>query len=126
MREIKFRGKSKEKGNLVYGWGCFTDESAKTFILLSENNWLEVEDIQEFTAFKDKNDKDIYEGDIVQLKNGICFVEWVGGLFTLKEVDPVTGHLIQYNGNLRNFCEGFWGGPPEVIGNICENPDLLK
>jgi hypothetical protein len=29
------------------------------------------------------------------------------------------------NGNLAGYCAGCWGGPPEVIGNILENPDAI-
>lgn len=31
----------------------------------------------------------------------------------------------EWNGNLAGYCQGCWGGPPEVIGNIMENPDAV-
>lgn len=76
-------------------------------------------DLMQFTGLKDKNGKEIYEGDIVQLHDAICVVEWLDCGFALR------GDF-QFNGNLKGYCDGCWGGPPEVIGNIYENPELLK
>jgi len=67
-------------------------------------------EIMQFTGLKDKNGKEIYEGDIIKNKYGVKrVVEW-------KE-----GH------NAIGFALGRASSDHrEVIGNIYETPELLK
>lgn len=106
MRELKFR--AWDKGNSTMFFGIeghlerFDDEMYQ---------------IMQFTGLKDKNGKEIYEGDIFQdEEDGSCeFVEWdndFGGWstqawYSVGEFTQAIDHL-------------------EVIGNIYENPELLK
>lgn len=67
----------------------------------------------QYTGLKDKNGKEIYEGDITTDGDMICRVEYDVPVFTLKSIS---------NGNDYNpFYENL-----EVIGNIYENPELLN
>lgn len=78
--------------------------------------------IMQYTGLKDKNGKEIYEGDIVCdrwanfytpiFRNGIYMAYNVKDLHLTKQ-EPST----QFNVIWKNGCE--------VIGNIYENPDLL-
>lgn len=76
---------------------------------------------QQFTGLKDKNDKSIYEGDIIQLNNGRKYsVVWDTFFFDLKDYDDYTR---------ENQFSAFYHLLPEemeIIGNIVENPEYLN
>lgn len=84
-------------------------------------SWLGKEDVQlmQYTGLKDKNGKEIYEGDILKLYNikkepYNRIVKWhVGGMWWAHENDAF--YMGFYKPN-ENF---------EIIGNIYENPELL-
>ena len=72
--------------------------------------------IQQYTGLKDKNGKEIYEGDILSYKgmhrvgNGVSIVSFDDGSFMIDE----------------DFADKNWAVEHEVIGNIFENPELLE
>lgn len=75
--------------------------------------------LMQFTGRKDKNGKEIYEGDIVRAKwGGIGSVVFDDGGFVSRWEDGNTTYrLCESDIALREL---------EVIGNIYENPELLK
>lgn len=80
----------------------------------SENRF----DIMQYTGLKDKNGKEIYESDIVYIasEDENAFVLW----------DKETArYIIQFNSWCADF-DNFYGKELEVIGNIYNNPELLR
>ena len=84
--------------------------------------WLGLVDVilMEFTGLMDKNDKEIYEGDIIKSNSQyceICTVERAGNHF------GVGFSCFNIDKEMVDF-EDDWSDL-EIIGNIYENPELL-
>ena len=75
-------------------------------------------DIMQYTSFKDKNNKEIYEGDIVRCDDQHCaVVVWKRDGFILDFFDNVK--------NIPSLWYNVESSEIEVIGNIYENPELI-
>lgn len=104
MREIKFRGKVLEGG-----WEYATPKSDWW-----EQFWalVDMDTIGEYVGLKDKNGKEIYEGDIWVRRS--AYIEGKILSTVVVEIDLK-----------RNMFNGFREYQGEVIGNIHDNRDLL-
>lgn len=78
--------------------------------------------IMQSTGLKDKNGKEIFEGDIVDYKGRKAVVKWHGSYasFIYRFVDELQERASDWE-PLFLACYHF-----EVIGNIYENPELLE
>ena len=73
-------------------------------------------EVQQFTGLLDKNGAEIYEGDLVKIKRETSFLFYEDVTLEVKYY-PEYG----FKGADRKSLEGC-----EVVGNIVENPSLLK
>jgi uncharacterized phage protein (TIGR01671 family) len=142
MREFKFRVWHVEGKKLIYfPFMHITYDGTLVFDTFKESNYLdETFDktdkyvLMQYTGLKDKNGREIYEGDIVKLDDGfIGEVDYgcVGGCsFRLYETnDEIEGGLrdldTAYDYKVINNEINLINGK-EIIGNIYENPKLIK
>ena len=117
QREIKFRAFDKV-ANTMHKVSSIDFDSKQVFI--QEENfdvWLDLDDVElmQFIGLYDKNDKEIYEGDIVR--------------FSPKEKSAVTYEkgCFYVKAKQGYFQLGNWKKETlEIIGNIHKNPELLK
>lgn len=76
-------------------------------------------EVQQFTGLKDKNGKDIYEGDIIKATSD----QYENENFVGKVIFDEGSYLTWIN---KNDIRGINEDDFEVIGNIFDNPELLK
>ena len=137
MREILFRGKRVDNGEWVEGYYCpcvFGNFPAEPAIIdadeLKRGKWAPVkvipETVGQYTGLKDKNGKEICEGDI-------CKTYFESYTHSWEEVGVVTEFCGAYGiesadgKHFRAFInESVYTRSHEVIGNIHDNPELLQ
>lgn len=131
-REIKFRAWDKKVGQMINHIASIVWDFNGRPILLKSIYDLEIKDgqnsgtyerlinqivLMQFTGLKDKNGNEIYEGDIFMDEedgstNYVIWDEILGGWDTNEWYDPKD--LVDHASSL------------EIIGNIYENPELIK
>lgn len=125
MRDIRFRCKCLDNGEWKYGsLIAFHDwEGNRHVKIVDDVGNIYAADpatVGQYTGLKDKNSKEIYEGDVLRwFVNDLIStapVEYRDGAFWMVR-DINTGHGV-WNDWLR--------GEYEIFGNIHDNPELLK
>ena len=139
MREILFRGKT-DKGEWVYGVPFFEEERCyiiEDLFICDEydctgavNTMVIPETIGQYTGLTDKNGTNIFEGDIHEHIVGgksYLFVVKHGKYYDFEAADKRYGWYFQ--NTQTNDCNSFYGDEKNyanIIGNIHDNPELLK
>ena len=124
MREIKFRAWVKDRKaifevvliNYVTKKVTYLLERVGHLLNIRHDKFNDVE-LMQYTGLKDKNGKEIYEGDIFYTgsKKILYIVEWIDCGLKGRQIKNKSWVGLDY-----------WKDDIEVIGNIYENPELLK
>jgi len=132
QRKIKFRGKRVDSGEWTYGFyrewtmpECWKYQGYRDGINYYIDNRGTIESqlvipetVGQYTDLKDKNGKEIYEGDILE-----CVLGWK----YVVEWDGTAGRFIGYTlENERKIVYVDRDPASEIIGNIYDNPELLQ
>lgn len=83
-----------------------------------------IKNLMQYTGLKDRKKREIWEGDILKIGAGLDFIAPVSyepGYFGVWEPGDDNERALGFYGLNEICCDGL-----EVIGNIHENPELLK
>ena len=118
MRDIIFRGKTFCDGDWVYG-GITWNPSRKKFFI--HTDWEEAnvipETVGQYTGLTDENGVKIFEGDILHATLGNFVVRWCENICSFVAGAKERMRPCMNSGTVK-CCE--------VIGNIYDNPELIK
>lgn len=106
-------------GRWIYGY--LADEDYINSPELEGEFFIDKDTVGQYIGVKDKNRKEIYEGDIVRTNSSrLCKVVWFSSpQYQGWDLEPIESK------NPVPKATKFWEGL-EVIGNVYENADLLK
>ena len=130
MREMIFRAKRKDNGEWVEGYylniakinhfictGKIKLDGAVKGIIAPEMHAIDPDTLCQYTGLTDKNDKKIWENDIVEIasEDGYFLCEWD---------DDTARYNLNGDGLTVDF-DNYWSYEVEIVGNVFDNADLL-
>lgn len=130
MREILFRGKSVDNGEWLHGH--YVHQYGADMIYLPDGvdreygfdyYHVDKETVGQYTGLTDKNGNKIFEGDILEFSDRLVEVSWHAHLGCWDS------NFLKFT-NIENGRDDMspcrWEYRAKVIGNIHDNPELLK
>ena len=125
MREIKFRAWHKEEKiigevlgiDILHKEIFFSNEDVDCY---EHTDFKDIE-LMQYTGLKDKNNKEVYEGDIVKLRAN-------HGIGVIKYYDKWGACVVEYikPRPLTVLGMNYYKEDIEILGNIYKNPELIK
>lgn len=136
MREILFRGKRKDNGKWAYGYlyirkdgqyeisfySKYFDSERFTYDVIPET-------VGQYIGITDDNGKKIFEGDILGVTNDDPDYDYITKVYLDCDTLCVDVEGQDYDYTAIGFAVDIWGDEcdrVEIIGNIYDNPELLK
>ncbi len=118
MSDIKFRVWDKEQGHMysVTEWKSYAVEVDGNINEDGDNMLFENYILMQYTGLKDKNDVEIYTGDIIE-RNGVRQ--------KIQDLTPVDRFYGSYPSPVEDDWMS-WSEEYKIIGNIYQNPELLE
>lgn len=119
-REIKFRGKRIDNKKWVYGFLADEDYINDIDSIDLSSIEVDIDTVGQFTGLFDKNGKEIYEGDIIKGFD-ITIEVWYSedrACFIAEMKEP--------QNDMMDILGGYDTERMEIIGNIYDNPNLIK
>ena len=124
-RPIKFRAKGFTTENKWYYGGIHISLNDTYYMVFNCSDptkykmvVVKPETLGQFTGLLDKNDTEIYEGDIIEISNNRYKVNWNDKLAAFTAVDPEFNETyLIIDLDISKIA---------VIGNIYDNPDLIQ
>ena len=120
----KFRGKSIDTKEWIYGG--YYEWDNKSYIIqkdiwdrdIQTAQMIEVipETVGQYTGRKNKDGKEIYDGDICESIDGIFLVTWN---------EEKSAFIMVFQDGERLYLEEMWEDT-KIIGNINDTPELIK
>ena len=143
MREIKFKYYLEETNEMLPVYSMRIDDNNFSMIHIKLGDCFHAVPVTKFnrkylvqyTGLKDKNGKEIYEGDLFKYEDtkglfdsGVYKVDFMDAEFVLIDCgEELEGLIIPLSAITERHCPGYEPkGDYEVIGNIYENKELLN
>ena len=124
MREIKFRAWDNLHKQITYDWLFIEEGAGQIYLKTTVGSPAKYTNVMQYTELKDKNGKEIYEGDICKDDYNHTGIIRFGKGF---QGEPADGVYPYYG---WCFGEGettaFGDDDLIILGNIYENPGLLE
>ena len=137
MREIKFRYWDKESKQFIPNkyWAVYRNKQNSLIIVIKPHNDLgwelgefgyeNIGALEQYTGLKDKNGKEIYEGDTVKYTNPHKYYVVISNIIYVEQSGRFHANGTTCE-NLFEFITDINGkNYSEIIGNIHENPELV-